>query len=84
MNAKTINIIGLILAMAGSFIWFFVGFPQPSFEEDDLLKLELPGSEARAEAARKQKARYACISKIGLALIFVGFVLQLIAASKSN
>jgi hypothetical protein len=58
--------------MAGVVTAFFFGFPQPT--HIDALTTVKP-----TEDTKKLKARYECLSKIGLGLMFAGFAFQLIA-----
>jgi hypothetical protein len=64
--------LGLVVGMAGAVAAFFWGFPQPS-EGDALLLETSPGPEEQARAKQRRKRR----SYVGLALLFVGFALQL-------
>ena len=84
---KWLNVMGLICGMLGVVFIFIWGPPQPSFEQGMPLGLEdatrLPSGKTVAEfnaetAAAKQ--RYALMSNIGLALIFVGFGCQMVAS----
>jgi hypothetical protein len=84
MFAQWLNTIGLVLGMAGVVMLFIWGPPQPSFEDEVSLSLE-EGTVLRDgrlvadinEGTRKQKGRYKRLSRIGLALIGVGFAIQL-------
>jgi len=70
--SKWLNTIGLACGIVGVVLVFIWGPPQPSFEGDSIL---LESSDTAALAAEKK--RYKRISKIGLFLVGVGFVLQL-------
>ena len=85
--AQIINSFGLVLGMTGAWILFKWGFPQPSFEEGVGLGLEdatvLENGLTVAEnnqKVREEKEQFTRISKLGLALIFIGFFFQLVAA----
>lgn len=74
----TLNIVGVGLA-------FFVGFPQPSHEEGVALGLEpatpLPSGETVAQRnnrVRRRKRLYIGLSHGALALVLIGFLLQLV------
>ncbi len=84
--AEWVNTLALVLNMAGVVLAFVYGYPQPSHEEGVGLGLEdgTPMSDGRTvaqynEDIRKQKARYLFWSRAGLAMMFVGFVLQIVA-----
>jgi hypothetical protein len=86
MSANVVNSIGLIANMAGVVLVFFFGFPQPSHEAGIGLGLELGTvlQDGRTvarhdEEVRAQKQRYGTLSRVGLGLMFTGFVLQLVA-----
>jgi hypothetical protein len=84
MNEFTLNAIGLVLNIVGSITALFYGFPQPTFEEG--ISLGLSGNtpifagktvdEHNAEV-RRLKRRYLFISRLALALMVIGFALQL-------
>lgn len=69
---KWLNTIGLLLGIIGVVLIFIWGPPQPSFEGDSIL---LESTNESALAAKK--THYKRISRIGLGLIGLGFVLQL-------
>ena len=81
------NIFGLLLNMTGTYMLFWRGFPQPNFEDgvsielDDRAVLEngLTVSENEVRM-RELKERYTRRSHGALALLFMGFAFQLIAA----
>lgn len=82
---ETLNTIGLVVNILGVVIVFFYAFPQPKFEAGGLAvedNTRMPDGRTakvhRDEAATKQ-ATYRRWSQFGLALLGVGFVLQLIA-----
>ena len=87
MMTQIINSFGLVLGITGAGILFRWGFPQPSFEEGVGLGLEdaniLENGLTVAEnnqKVREEKERFTRISKLGLALIIIGFAFQLVAA----
>jgi hypothetical protein len=71
--SKWLNAIGLVCGMVGVVVLFKWGPPQPSFEGDAIL-LETTNETALAA----EKARYKRMSRIGLALIGLGFLLQFV------
>lgn len=87
MLPEIVNSAGLVSNIAGVALAFFYGYPQPSHEEGVGLSLEkatylehLGKTVEQLEAdTRKQKSRYRFWSRVGLALMAIGFVLQLIA-----
>jgi len=86
MSPEVVNTIGLALNIAGVCIAFFYGYPQPSHEESVGRALEdgtvFPDGTSVAQLkaqARKQKARYLMLSRIGLGFMTLGFVVQLVA-----
>jgi len=87
MMTQITNTFGLVLGITGAGILFKWGFPQPSFEEGVGLGLEdaniLENGLMVAEnnqKVREEKERFTRISKLGLALIIIGFAFQLVAA----
>jgi len=86
MLAHIVNSFGLVLNMVGAFILFWRGFPQPSFEEGVGMGLEdgtvlengLTVVENNQNVS-EEKERFTRISKLGLALLFIGFAFQLLA-----
>jgi len=84
---QLLNTIGLVLSMGGVLIIFFYGPPQPNLEEGVGLGLEdgTPLSDGRTVAdhdadVRRRRRLHSRLSKLGLALIFLGFGFQLWAA----
>jgi hypothetical protein len=80
------NIVGLLFNMAGVFILFVFGFPQPSFEGSGGLTLEDNNVLENGRTVKEQdlfvarrKKLYKKLSLSGLVFIFIGFGLQLIA-----
>jgi len=69
---KCLNTIGLIFGITGVVIIFLYGPPQPHFSSYILFENQSPMLEL-------MKKEYELCSKIGLALIGVGFVFQIIA-----
>jgi hypothetical protein len=85
MITQIINSFGLVLGITGAAILFRWGFPQPSFEEGISLGLEDANVLANGltvaenkQTVREEKERFTRISKLGLALIMIGFVFQLV------
>ena len=83
---QLLNSIGLVLGMVGVLVIFRFGPPQPTHEFGVGLSLEdntpLPGGRTVVENNRdveRNKERYSCMSKVGLAFVFFGFALQLSA-----
>ena len=66
--------IGLAINMAGTIAVYFFGFPQPDFRGEAITLVSSP-SEEELEQARARRRRQ---SYIGVALLFVGFTLQLV------
>ena len=84
MTAASLNRVGLILGMTGVALVFRWGPPQPTFEQGVGVAVEdatlLADGRAAAEhevEVRQLKRRHAVLSRIGLGLIGVGFLLQL-------
>ncbi len=83
---QIVNSFGLVLGIIGAGILFKWGFPQPSFEEGVDIGLE-DGTvlengltvDENNQKVRKEKQQYINISKLGLALIIIGFAFQLLA-----
>jgi hypothetical protein len=76
---------GLCLNMLGTGMVFFVGFPQPSHEEGVAILLSPANVLASGETVaqyekriRRRKTLYYGASHVALALILVGFALQLL------
>lgn len=69
--SKALNTIGLVLGMIGVILIFIWGPPQPSFEGDPLL---LESTNEKALAVKKE--HYKWMSRIGLGLIGISFMLQ--------
>ena len=86
MSAEWVNTLGLASNIVGVVLVFFYGFPQPSHEEGVKVGLEdnTPLADGRTvaqfnEDVRRKKAKYLFRSRAGLGLMFIGFVLQLVA-----
>jgi hypothetical protein len=86
MTAQWLNTIGLVLGMSGVVLIFIWGPPQPDFDESVGIALETATVLADGtkvsdleDAARRRKRRHRIISSIGLALVFLGFGVQLCA-----
>lgn len=87
MSSRLLNTIGLVVSIIGVWFLFFWGPPQPSFETgisiglQDATPLDRSGktvADHNREVEAKRK-RYTTMSRVGLLLIIVGFVLQLCA-----
>jgi hypothetical protein len=70
-----LNLIGLMLNVAGGLVIFKWGPPQPSFEKHTLVTVGIDPDNA-AEVATLER-RHRIMSRIGLGLIILGFILQL-------
>jgi hypothetical protein len=86
MSAELLNTFGLIFGIIGVMVVFFYAFPQPTFEGgfplalEDATKLSDGRTVAEHKADReRERLRYRHRSRFGLALIAVGFALQLAA-----
>ena len=86
MTQQLLNRLGLALGFVGVILIFVWGPPQPTFEEGEGLGLEegtrLEDGRTVAEHdadKRRLKLRHAVLSRIGLALIAVGFAMQFAA-----
>lgn len=85
--AQVLTSLGIVLGMTGVVVIFIFGPPQPNLDEGVGLGLEdgTPLSDGRTVADHNDDIKicskqYALRSKIGLALVFAGFLLQLIGA----
>lgn len=81
---QLLNSIGLTLSMVGVLIIFWFGPPQPTHEsgvgiglEDNTLLEDRRTVAEHGREVERTKSRYLCMSKVGLALVFVGFAFQL-------
>ena len=79
MTAVVLNRVGLVLGMTGVVFIFIWGPPQPSFEEATFLTTEGPLDPEEAARTRRLKRRHDILSRVGLALIGLGFAAQLAA-----
>jgi hypothetical protein len=84
---RWVNTTGLVLGMAGVLIIFIWGPPQPLFQIGVAIGLEDGNILASGKTVRQQNLEtemrrrlYGRMSKIGLALIFFGFALQLVCS----
>lgn len=89
ISATVLNTLGLVLNIIGVVLVFFFGFPQPTHEEGVSLGLELGTPLASGETVaeynatvKARKSRYLFWSRFALALILMGFVLQLVAVGR--
>jgi hypothetical protein len=79
MPNQVLNTIGLVLNMGGVCLIFFYGPPQPNLEEGISLGLEGALVEKHNAQVRRRRAQHEFLSRLALGLIFVGFLLMLIA-----
>jgi hypothetical protein len=88
MTAQWLNTIGLVLGMLGVGALFKWGPPQPDFDEsvamgvsftDDTVFQDGTKPSELVAAAKKRKRQHQVMSKIGLALVGIGFLVQLVA-----
>lgn len=84
ISSQLLNAVGLVSGMIGVVIIFLYGPPQPNLETGVTRTVEdgtlLPDGRTAAEHdadTRRLKARFAFMSKAGLALVFIGFAFQL-------
>jgi hypothetical protein len=87
MPLHPLTAFGLILGMIGVAVIFLWGPPQPSFQEHVVRTVmnatPMPNgrtAQQHADDARRTRVFYGRMSRFGLILIFVGFLLQLIDA----
>jgi hypothetical protein len=85
MTPETVNTIGLSEYGWCDYRVFYV-FPQPSHEEsveiavdDETRFTDGTTARERTEQIEWQKRKYSCLSRLGLSLMFIGFLLQLVA-----
>ncbi|HTO14790.1 MAG TPA: hypothetical protein VLZ83_03425 [Edaphocola sp.] len=86
-DPKILNTIGLLLGLVGVIIIFIWGPPQPALEEGIGLGLEdnTPINEngktvkQHNDEIRQKRKRHNILSRVGLGLIFLGFLFQLFA-----
>lgn len=84
--AQKLNAIGLALGMLGVALIFVWGPPQPQLEEGVGLSLQdgtpldngLTVDQYNA-SVRRRRIRHTILSRVGLGLIFIGFLCQLLA-----
>jgi len=79
MFNQVLNTIGLVLNMVGVGLLFFFGPPQPMLEEGISLGVEGVLVEKHNAQVRRVRTRHERLSRLALALIFLGFLLMLIA-----
>jgi len=86
---QAFNSFGLLLDIFGVAIIFIWGPPQPVLETGVALGLEdntpLPGQGGKTvveynREVERLRERHSCMSRIGLVLILLGFLLQLVSA----
>jgi hypothetical protein len=84
-NGKLLNTIGLLLGLVGVIIIFIWGPPQPQLEEGITIGLEdnniidENGKTVKQfnEETKNRRRRHNILSRVGLGLIFIGFIFQL-------
>ena len=74
-----LNLIGLMLNVIGGLLIFRWGPPQPSFEKFTVIITEDEDPVHVAEVSALER-RHRIMSRVGLGLIILGFILQLPAA----
>ena len=72
-TSNLLNSIGLVLGMIGVVLLFFYGI-SPMIDSDGTVFL---AAEQEDENEKKKAKKYNCFSRLGLILIFIGFILQL-------
>jgi hypothetical protein len=84
-SGKLLNTIGISLGLVGVIIIFIWGPPQPQLEEgvgigvSDNTPIDKSGKTAKQfnEEIKKRRRRHDVLSRVGLGLIFIGFIFQL-------
>ena len=86
ITIQVLNTVGLSLGMLGVVLIFIWGPPQPNLEEEVGLALDpatvlTDGSRVSdiEKRQRRLRHRHQIMSSIGLALVFLGFAVQLLA-----
>lgn len=87
MNAQILNSLGLILGLIGVLFIFIWGPPQPNLEEgigmglEDGTPIDSSGKTVKQhdEEIKAKRKKYNLMSRIGLTLVFIGFLFQLLA-----
>jgi hypothetical protein len=79
MPNQILNTVGLALNMVGVVLLFFYGPSQPNLEEGISLGVEGVIVEEHNAKVRRLRSRHELFSRIALVLIFIGFLLMLIA-----
>lgn len=85
MSAHWWNTLGLVANVIGAAIVFRYGLPQPDFKEGTYLVVGsatvLPDGRTGAEHdadTRAKRDRHALVSKVGMSVLILGFVLELV------
>lgn len=86
-NSKVLNTIGLGFGLIGVIFIFIWGPPQPTLNEgiglglEDNTQIDGSGKTVKQynEEIKKKRKRYNVLSRIGLKLVFIGFLFQLFA-----
>jgi hypothetical protein len=84
-SGKILNTIGLVLGLVGVIMIFIWGPPQPQLDEgiglglEDNTPIDDSGKTVREfnEEVRIKRRRHNLMSRVGLGLIFFGFIFQL-------
>jgi hypothetical protein len=88
MTAQWLNTIGLVLGMLGVGILFQWGPPQPDFDEGIAMGISFTKDTVFTDgtkpseivaAAKKRKRQHQLMSRFGLGLVGLGFLVQLVA-----
>ena len=80
MSSSLINSVGLICDMVGVVILFYFGPPTLNITRDGYkILLFNPNDEAETENNKALADKHDRLSKLGLGLLFVGFLLQLMS-----
>jgi hypothetical protein len=82
---KTLNTIGLILGLIGVLLIFVWGPPQPNLEEgiglglEDGTPIDSTGKTVKEynDEVLQKKIKHNIMSRLGLGLIFIGFLFQI-------
>ena len=85
MSPDTLTLWGLVLNLAGTITLAFNGFPQQVVLEPkksyQIVYGEDPGYEEKLAAFRKKRRRQATIASVALAVVALGFLLQVVSVA---
>lgn len=76
---KKLNVAGIVWGLIGVFIIFIWGPPQPMLEPHAYLLVDAPEYSKEIAQTLALRHRYTVLSRVGLACIAFGFMLQLVA-----